>query len=293
MNLPLPIYFSWLRLAWFLRKTLGIKTYGIGWAAKKVGLAFDFKFRDYPFRFLPAAARSYCLLPAGIPNEPETHQFLAQVLDSLPLAGVQCVFIDVGASIGEFAIPMAHNERVARVIAFEPHPATAGALRASAELGPMGKIQVIERGLGAAAGLAAFDLNDTAPTAAGLGVAGDEKNFATITLCTLDETIQLPGDVPLILLIDIEGGELEALRGGQALIARHKPLMIFEYNATTRRFFQLSQVEDLLGAGYRLFRLRTEDGRLDHDLSSTWNVVAVPKQGFWQYLNQSPDLILG
>lgn len=130
MSLPKSVYVAYLRSIWSMRKAFGIKAYGIGWIATKVGKAFTFDFRGVPFRFLPIAAKSYCLLPAGIPNEPETHAFLRHALGSL--AARKILFIDVGASIGEFAIPMAYDPRVAKVVAFEPHPATAEALRASA-----------------------------------------------------------------------------------------------------------------------------------------------------------------
>ena len=287
MKLPITIYLYWLRLAWFIRKHFGTKTYGLGWSAARVGAAFSFQFNGLPFLFLPRAARSYCLLPAGIPNEPETHKFLSRVLAR---SGGGVTFIDIGASIGEFAITMAHHDRVHRVIAFEPHPATADALRASANLCHRANIDVIEKGVGATTGFATFNLNDIAPTGAGLRSSDANKPLAQIPLCTLDETIAVSPCSPLIVLIDIEGGELDALRGGQNLIARGKPLIIFEYNATTRKFFQISRAQELLGDGYTIYRLRSEDGLLDNDLTSTWNVVALPHQCSWQHLKQQKEL---
>ncbi len=155
-------FLAWLRTAWFFRKTFGTKAYGIGWAASKVRCAFDFSFRGVPFQFLPSAARSYCLLPAGIPNEPETHQFLERVLTGRS----HVLFVDVGASIGEFAIPMAHDPRVSKVLAFEPHPETCQALRASARTAPAGKIEIVQQGVSAASGWTFFELSAIAPTAA-------------------------------------------------------------------------------------------------------------------------------
>ncbi len=290
IKLPKSIYILWLRLAWIMRIRFRIKTYGIGWTATKVSKAFNFKFYGATFRFIPTAARSYCLLPAGIANEPETHIFLSRILAYAPKGGV--TFIDIGASIGEFAIPMAHHVNVERVIAYEPHPSTATALLASADLVPRNNIEVIVKGVGEKNGFATFDLNEVAPTGAGLRQSDDDKSLAQIQLCTLDEsTAVLPG-TPLLILIDIEGGELKALRGGQKLIDREKPLIIIEYNDTSRRFFQLTHVQDLLGDSYKIYRLRSEDGYLDNDLTSTWNVVAIPQQGVWQNLNRQPELFL-
>jgi FkbM family methyltransferase len=290
MGLQKNIYIAWLQLTSFLRKRFGIKTYGIGWTAAKVDQEFLFEFNGVPFKFLPKAARSYCLLPAGIPNEPETHKFLTRVLDTKR----DVILIDVGASVGEFAIPMAHDPRVARVFAFEPHPATADALRASSVWVPAGKIQVIQKGVAAKAGFAHFDLNERAPTGAGLRDSDDNSRNWRIELCSLDDILMQCFDGhELVVLIDIEGGELDALRGGMKLISRYHPLIIFEYNATTRRYFHLDEAEDLLGEAYSIHRLRSVDGRLDSDLSDTWNVVALPRKGTWAQLRELPDLIVG
>jgi len=290
MPLPRFLFLAWLRFAWFLRKTFGIKTYAIGWAASKVAEDFEFQFMGRPFRFLVSAARSYCLLPAGIPNEPETHKFLDQILDAG--GGCRIIFVDVGASIGEFAVPMAYDARVEKVMAFEPHPATCEALRATAVQVPEGKIEIIQKGVSDKLGNASFDLSNVAPTGAGLRDSSGIENALQVELCTLDETIQISPGQAMIILIDIEGGELDAMRGAMQLIARIHPLIIFEFNEITRKYFQLSQAAEQLGTDYKIYRLRSEDGCLDGDLSSTWNVVALPDKGPWRDLHTRPGLIV-
>ncbi len=104
--------------------------------------------------------------------------------------------------------------------------------------------------------------------------------------------MQADWDQAVIVLIDIEGGELAALTGGSGFIARYHPLIIFEYNATTRKYFPLSAAATLLGSTYQIVRLRSEDGRLDEDLSATWNVVALPKAGPWQNLAHLEGLLV-
>lgn len=286
MKITKSIYLVWLHVAWFLRKKTGIKAYGIGWVATKVGLEFGFTFNGVPFTFTPKAARSYCLLPAGIANEPETHQFLEQVLRHRH----DVTFIDVGASIGEFAIPMAYDSRVAKVVAFEPNPATADALRASAASAPFGKIEIIESAVGARSGITVFNLHNSSPTSASLLDSQSCEDTIHIELKTIDESHQVWSHAPAILLIDIEGGELEALRGGLSFISDQHPLIIFEYNATTRSQFELSEAAALLGKAYKIYRLRSEDGRLDSFLAETWNVVGLPNQGPWADLLDRQEL---
>jgi len=276
---------GWLRLVWFLRKNLGIRAYGIGFMAARVKLPFEFLFQGARFRFHPPAARSYCLLPAGIPNEPETHQFLDRVLRGQ--SGV--TFVDVGASIGEFAIPMGSDDRVARVIAYEPHPVTCEALRRSVDLLLRDTVCVIESGVSSRSGFADFGTRDDAPTSAGLVIGSDEGKLS-VPVCTIDDSLEITPNSPVILLMDIEGGELEAAKGARRFLGQHMPLLIFEYNATTQRHFRLDEMASLLGEAYTLHRLRSADGLLDADLSNTWNIVALPSTGPWAPLSEVADL---
>jgi FkbM family methyltransferase len=246
-------------------------------------------FRKVPFVFIPSAARSYCLLPAGIPNEPETHQFLARVL-----AGrTSVVFIDVGASIGEFAIPMAHDSRISKVVAYEPHPKSHNALVESAKFIASGKIEIIRKGVADSCGSASFNLRSAAPTTAGFCHSNSSMSAESIEICTLDDSLKYETGQPFILLIDVEGGELNALRGGVKFIHSTQPLIVFEYNAITRQHFDLSDAMKVLGPSYTTFRMRSEDGRLDSNLSDTWNVAAIPNAGPWENLSALKDLFLG
>ena len=111
-----------------------------------------------------------------------------------------------------------------------------------------------------------------------------------IEICTLDDVVRPKHGQAVMLLIDIEGGELNALRGGLRFIQDYHPLIIFEYNNTTRKFFPLSDAVELLGTSYSIFRMRSDDGRLDDDLSSTWNIVALPHIGPWEGINQMKGL---
>ena len=73
--------------------------------------------------------------------------------------------------------------------------------------------------------------------------------------------------------IDVEGAELEVLKGGRRLLETLRPLLIFEYNEVSRRSFSLDDIRSLLGQDYAIWRLRG-DGLLDASFGSTWNCVA-------------------
>lgn len=283
-HLIITVYRLFLKLSWILHEKLNIRIRGIGVASDWVKSEFNFMFRNCQFRFLPAAARSYGLLPAGIPNEPETHRFLDSVLaHSID----PVVFVDIGASIGEFVITMASKEKVAKVYAFEPHPKTFVALAASAR-GFGKKIDLHEAAVGDEKGELLFPIAEGSPTGAGFGGAHGEASVS-VAVCRLDDTLDFPDDVPVIMLIDIEGGELSAIQSGAKFIGDRQPLIVFEYNLVSRRFFTLEQIRECL-KDYDFFRLQSCTGKLDLNLEDTWNVVAIPGNDYWADLRNNRSL---
>ena len=268
-------YKFFLRFCWLINSEFNIKIKGIGVASDWIKSGFSFKFKNSAFYFLPDASRSYGLLPADIANEPETHIFLNDVVN---LTSEPIIFVDVGASIGEFAITMADKSRVARVYAFEPHPKTFKSLSISAQR-LAHKVELIAAAVGEINGELEFTASDTSPTGAGVGSVHSGSNIR-VPVCKIDDRLKLISNLPIIILMDIEGGELSAMRGAVEFIATRQPLIIFEYNLISKKFFSLDQIRQLL-FGYSFFRLQSYTGKLDSDLSDTWNIVAIPGSGSW------------
>ena len=79
---------------------------------------------------------------------------------------------------------------------------------------------------------------------------------------------------PSILLIDVEGAELNVLKGGRSFITNNSPLIIFEYNEVSKKYFNLKDVQTVLGKNYKIYRLKA-DRYLDENYDGTWNMVAV------------------
>lgn len=275
-------YKLFLRISWLLISRLNIKVKGIGVFSDWIKTEFDFTFQKSAFKFIPFASRSYGLLPAGIANEPEAHIFLENLLDFCKPVS----FVDVGASIGEFAITMADDYRVEKVYAFEPHPKTFKALSASAKrLG--NKIKLYEAAVGDAVGYLEFSASETSPTGAGLSSSHPAPRVR-VRSCKIDDTLKAIGHLPIVMLFDIEGGKLNAMRGGVEFIAERQPLIIFEYNLTSKKCFSLDQIRLLL-TGYKFFRLQSRTGKLDKNLEDTWNIVAIPSRGNWCKLNEQKN----
>jgi FkbM family methyltransferase len=264
----------------FMISKLNIKAYGIGVVSDFIDNEFEFTFKNSIFKFLPSASRSYGLLPAGLANEVETHLFLENILN---FSIKPVIFVDVGASIGEFVITMADDPRVEKVYAFEPHPSTFFALNASAKR-LQDKIKLFDVAVGETDGTIEFSASETSPMGAGLGVVNSASNIR-VPLCRIDEKLKTIAHSPIVILMDIEGGELAAMRGGVEFITERQPLIIFEYNLVSKNHFTLEQIRLLLD-GYRFYRLQSFTGKLDSILDDTWNIVAIPSKGHWSNLSE-------
>lgn len=203
-------------------------------------------------------------------GELETHVFLVRVLGASAVRA-PVTFVDAGANIGEFSLDVARHGKVARVVAFEPEHECARALRISAALNRLqGKLLVRELVLSSAPGPVRFRLEPKRPQASRITAA--EGDGEVLQASTVDREVKdLAGTV--ILKVDVEGAELDVLRGAAMTIEQCRPLIVFEYNNTTRAHFGLTELRDLLGPAYGLWRLRG-DGLLDQTFEATWNCVA-------------------
>ena len=273
----------------WVKRAFGINLRGLGWALDWIQQARVIDVDGNRFFLSPQVSRAYGVMVAGFWNEPETHLFLDAILTKLE----EPVFmVDVGASIGEFAVTYACHPKIKTVLAYEPSPLAADALRRSGEMEGLTRLVVCQKAMSDHAGQATFEDSRRSPMASSLHHKGKAARVSvamiTVECTTLDEDLA-PWEETSIILMDIEGGEFNAIKGGLNYIERQKPLVIFEYNATSKQSFSLEMVRSLLGEHYNIFRLRS-DGRLDHNEDETWNMVAVQKNG--QFHAAARDLIV-
>lgn len=214
-------------------------------------------------------------------NEPETHSFLKHVI-----AGIDSKvnFVDVGASIGEFVIDMAACKKIVSVIAFEPQLESAEAIRKSCAVNGFQNVRIIQKIVSDNSKEMYFLEDDRSPTASrplfsSVQEVKESRELIRTAGTTLDEELAVV-QADTIVLLDIEGGEYLALKGGLDFVRRCKPLLIFEYNSTSKQSFNLKMVRDLLGSDYSIYRLRA-DGRVDSKETNTWNMVAVGKSSIF------------
>lgn len=251
----------------------GIKIIGLGWLQKLLKEKFVFGTFGKKFQYDPQIEGSYDYLLIGRSNEPETHQLLDRVMQKLPIAN----FIDVGASVGEFVFGVSRYKNVQHIYAFEPRPDCAEVLRKNVKLNKEERIVIFENALDNIGGGELVIHLNAGGSSSGIYSLKDKFQSKTVIVKTMTLDVALPFILQnTVLLIDVEGAEPLVLEGGRTFIQKNKPLIIFEYNQTSKKHFHLDEIDKILGSGYELFRLNG-DGNLDQDFSNSWNCVAIPE----------------
>ena len=163
--------------------------------------------------------------------------------------------IDVGCHIGSFLQRIVTMAPQGRHFAVEPVPQKAQALR---ERFP--GVTVLDVALGDRDGEAEFFMHAAQTSYSGLkarAVPGKVESFP-VRVRRLDDLI--PADVPIgFVKIDVNGGELLALRGAEGLLRRESPFVLLECTRGGLDDYGVDsdEVHDLLeGIGYRILLLK-------------------------------------
>jgi len=164
------------------------------------------------------------------------------------------VFVDVGAHIGYFALVAAKYAR--HVVAFEPSPKTYSYLQRNIQLNKelASKVTAHLLGLSDHSGTATLFYSPEDPGGSSLRpVEWTNTTDETVTLETLDRVVSAR---PVAFIkIDVEGAELDVLRGGREMISRDHPIVLCElFEPWQQRFGRTCQ--DIVG----FFRERNYTG---------------------------------
>lgn len=164
--------------------------------------------RFYPARYEPAkcAFLSECCVPGG-------------------------VALDIGAHIGLFSVFMARLVGPSgRVFSFEPTPFTRDVLHETVRLnGCEGIVQVRPEAVSSTSGSATFyDTGDQASNANSLVPGGRARALLPVETVSVDDFAAARDLTVQCLKIDVEGAELEVLRGASRTIRVCRPAIVFE-----------------------------------------------------------------
>jgi FkbM family methyltransferase len=166
---------------------------------------------------------------------------------------------DVGANVGYVTLLLARQVgRQGAVIAFEPFPANVERLKQNLSAhADLARMEVVAAAVVEAAQTVSFLVgasDDTGRVVASAAEAPSPGNLLAVRGVALDELVFEQGyPPPQVVKIDIEGGEVAALRGMRRLLHQVRPLVLLETHtqACTEAAWQL-----LTRAGYRLCWMR-------------------------------------
>lgn len=172
--------------------------------------------------------------------------------------------VDGGANRGLHTWPMARAVgSTGQVLAFEPIPPLAAALRAEAARHWLGQVRVVEAALGATPGLAKFHWVRNADGYSGLQPrdypTAPELRLLEVAVTTLDRELAATALPWRFAKLDLEGGEFRALQGGAGALARHRPMVVLENaregSARAYGYDAAAWFGFFAGLGYALFDL--------------------------------------
>ncbi len=218
-------------------------------------------------------------------------QFLLQLLR----AGGTVV--EVGANIGTHTVPLARAlaAQQRRLLAYEPQPAMFQTLCANLAVNGIGNVAAQPAACGAEPGTLYFDAPDYRSRGNFGGVAMQREAAAgrtSVRCLRLDD--ELGGERVGLLKIDVEGFELEVLRGAAGTLARCRPLLYLENDRAEQ---SQALIEWLWAVGYALWwhfpRLFNPDNfagdgeNLFGDIAS-YNMLALPREAATEVKGLAP-----
>lgn len=175
------------------------------------------------------------------------------------------LFVDVGANVGLFSLLAARIVGPSgRVVAIEPAPAAAQALRATVDANGLGTIvSVKEIAAGAEQGLGTLSVAQNSTHSSLVAGDGAATNVVA-TIAPLDDA--LDGMLPDMVKIDVEGFEANVIEGMKAIFrANPDVLVVMDFEPAHIRRSGLSAaawVERLRGAGLDIFEIDERTGEL-------------------------------
>jgi FkbM family methyltransferase len=142
-------------------------------------------------------------------------------------------FVDIGANIGAIALPVSARLLNTNVLACEAHPELHALLCANAVANGLKSVRALHTAVSDKDGITEFPAPplDESRNYGATGFGSETKTFARVLVTTLD---RLCAAINVgTIKIDVEGHEPHVLAGGEKLIARDRPAILFEAKAGT------------------------------------------------------------
>ena len=206
--------------------------------------------------------------------EPELQSALRELIPA------SAVIFDVGANIGYLSLLLAKAAGEAgKIFAFEALPSNVEQLRRNLALNGMDtQVTVIASAVTQAPGPVRFLVHASGGMGKAAGSAGREDQYqseVTVPGISLDEFVYGQGNPPpQVVKMDIEGGEVMALKGMHRVLTEARPLMLMELHGP-----ESSRVawETLTAAGYEICWMRPGYPVVSSQEAMGWKAYIVAK----------------
>lgn len=181
------------------------------------------------------------------------------------------IILDIGANVGNHMVYFGKMCRVAKIVCFEPNPRAISLLEKNIRLNNIEKIVDVSHlgiALGAKSGFCEF-IEDPRWASGNLGAAtlvisDTPTGSLPIQVRSLDE-LNL-AVTPDLIKIDVEGMELEVLRGAIDTIRRCRPVLYVEVSPRSRATFR----EMMSALEYRIERTHQRHRNVVNFLCTPW-----------------------
>jgi len=138
------------------------------------------------------------------------------------------VFYDLGANAGFYCVIGARQVgETGRVFGFEPTPMLVSRIQQNAILNGFTNVEVVPMAVGATNGMIQFGVLGDLSVENSINAAKHAENTMNVPCITID-AFASEHRPPNLLMMDIEGAELDALKGGMETIRRYLPTMMIE-----------------------------------------------------------------
>lgn len=171
---------------------------------------------------------SLCAYVAGSSYEPNEFMFLSGVLKP------GMIFIDVGANDGLYTLFASRRVGSSgKVLALEPSSREFARLEKNLLLNNTSNVLALQIAAADHEGVATLRIaefgHEGQNTLGGFAYSIEQEGTEEIPLITLDGIISKYNLTQIdVIKMDVEGGELNALKGAQSILTKHKPLILLE-----------------------------------------------------------------
>ncbi|QDU27670.1 2-O-methyltransferase NoeI [Anatilimnocola aggregata] len=162
-------------------------------------------------RWLPASGGKIVRLFCGTYEKTQSKLFQELIEDD-------AVVFDIGANVGYYTLLSARLASKGHVVAFEPEPRNIAFLRANVAANRCRNVSIHELAVAAEAGFANFQMG----TGTGTGKLSNEGSLR-VPMISLDEFVDQQQMRPTHMKIDVEGAEVDVLRGGRETLINCRP----------------------------------------------------------------------